>query len=89
MKIDAHIQKRRPTMKWTDISTNLPSAFTRLKSEFPYLEASSMPLVVRQRATFEAYLADRHDLTLLEAHDALDDFLMLAPKPHNPILQAA
>ena len=51
--------------------------FTRIQSRFPNLEDSAMPFLKTDRQRFEAYLADRHDLTLTEAREELDDFLFV------------
>ncbi|MEX0319639.1 MAG: hypothetical protein AB3N21_16915 [Ruegeria sp.] len=42
---------------------------------FPNLRDSDMPFVKQNRQRFEAYLAERHHLTVTEAREELEDFL--------------
>lgn len=46
-----------------------------MQSRFPYLDDSAMPYSKLDRARFEAYLAETHNLSLTEAHEEVDDFL--------------
>lgn len=81
----------RMSTTWARFAADLPRAFARLKPHFPHLDPLSMPRVARTRATFEAYLADRHDLTLIEAREMLDDFLARfgRPDPNASLPRAA
>ncbi|SMO39958.1 hypothetical protein SAMN06265380_101422 [Ruegeria faecimaris] len=49
--------------------------YARAKRRFPNLRDRDMDAVGRDRAQFEAYLAERHHLTVNEAHEELEDFL--------------
>ena len=62
-------------MTWSDLIKNWSLSFSRIQERCPNLDDSAMPFVKSDRARFEAYLADRHDLTLSEAREELDDFL--------------
>ncbi|QBF31758.1 hypothetical protein [Thalassococcus sp. S3] len=63
-------------MTWTDLTQNWGVWFNRMKSSrFPHLDESAMPFVKLDRARFEAYIADTHQLTLTEAREEFEDFL--------------
>lgn len=62
-------------MTWTDLTQDWASGFARVKSRFPELDERDMPFLKLDRARFEAYLADRHNLTMEEAREEFADFL--------------
>lgn len=64
-------------MTWSDLTENWGLWFARMKRRFPNLDDSAMPFLKADRQRFESYLADRHDLTMVEAREELDDFLMV------------
>ncbi|WP_050927696.1 hypothetical protein [Aestuariivita boseongensis] len=64
-------------MTWSDLTMNWGEWFARIKHRFPNLDDGAMPFAKTDRARFEAYLADTHDLTLNEAREELDDFLFV------------
>ncbi len=64
-------------MTWSDLTQNWSEWFARIKDRFPNLDDGAMPFAKTNRERFEAYLADTHDLTLVEAREELDDFLFV------------
>ncbi len=64
-------------MTWTNATDDWAAWFGRLKSRFPYLDDCAVPFAKRDRARFEAYLAETHNLTLTEAREEIDDFLFI------------
>lgn len=63
-------------MTWLDLTRNWASSYALLQATFPNLEKSAMPFLKQDQNRFENYLAATHDLTLEEARDAFDAFLM-------------
>ena len=51
--------------------------FCRLQTRFPHLDDSAMPFSKLDRARFESYLAETHNLSLIEAHEEVNDFLYI------------
>lgn len=64
-------------LNWSDLTRDWAASFTRVQRRFPHIEDSAMAFLKQDRARFEAYLADRHQLTLREAREELDDFLFV------------
>lgn len=62
-------------LTWTDLTQDWASSFARAKRRFPNLDYGDMPFLKLDRGRFEAYLAARHNLTLSEAREELEDFL--------------
>ena len=62
-------------MTWTDLTQDWATTYARAKMRFPNLRDQDMPFVKQDRHRFEAYLAERHHLTVNEAHEELEDFL--------------
>lgn len=62
-------------MNWTDLTQDWTSCYARAKRRFPNLREQDMARVSRDRKQFEAYLAERHHLTITEAHEEVEDFL--------------
>ena len=63
-------------MNWSDLTRDWANSYRALRAEFPQLEASAMPFLKGDQDRFESYLAATHDMSLIEAQNALDDFLM-------------
>ncbi|KIC43469.1 hypothetical protein RA27_05940 [Ruegeria sp. ANG-R] len=51
------------------------ASYARAKRRFPNLRDRDMARVRDDRNQFEAYLAERHHLTVNEAREELEDFL--------------
>lgn len=64
-------------MNWSELTQDWASAYVRAKKRFPNLEDSAMPFLKLDRGRFEAYLAERHQLTLSEAREEFEDFLYI------------
>jgi len=64
-------------MTWSDVTQNRSEWFVRLKHRFPNIDDGAMPFAKVNRERFEAYIADRHDITLSEAREELHDFLFV------------
>lgn len=62
-------------LKWNDLTQDWQSMYLRAKRRFPNLRDQDMDRLARDRTQFEAYLAERHHLTVNEAHEELEDFL--------------
>ncbi|QFT73057.1 hypothetical protein FIU92_08480 [Ruegeria sp. THAF33] len=62
-------------MNWTDLTNDWNAACERAKRRFPNLRDKDMMRVLKDRKGFEAYLAERHQLTINEAHEEVEDFL--------------
>ncbi|NOD63178.1 MULTISPECIES: hypothetical protein [unclassified Ruegeria] len=62
-------------MNWTDLKQDWSAAYARAKRRFPNLRDQDMMRVSKDRKGFEAYLAERHQLTMNEAHEEVEDFL--------------
>ena len=63
-------------MTWFDLTRNWAESFERLCEAFPHLEKSAMPFLKQDQTRFEQYLAATHGLTLQEAQEAFDEFLL-------------
>lgn len=64
-------------MNWSDIQSNWAVCASRLESRFPKLDRHELWKLRRSRSSFEAYLAQSHDLTLGEAREEVEDFLFI------------
>lgn len=64
-------------MTWTDLTHNWETSYPRIKSRFPKVEESLAAASVLDRTRFVAYLADRHQISLEEAHQEFEDFLFV------------
>ncbi|WP_051927629.1 hypothetical protein [Ruegeria halocynthiae] len=62
-------------LKWTDLTQDWDAMYARAKRRFPNLRNRDMGQLSKDRKRFEAYLAERHHLTVNEAHEELEDFL--------------
>ncbi|SDG26846.1 hypothetical protein [Alloyangia pacifica] len=62
-------------MNWQSITRNWGLTAERLAQRFPQLEAESLRRQRPDRGAVAQEIADRHDLTLLEAERELDDWL--------------
>ena len=62
-------------LNWTDLTQDWSASYARAKRRFPNLRDQDMARVRTDRKRFEAYLAERHHLTVNEAHEEVKDFL--------------
>lgn len=62
-------------LNWADLTQDWGTSYARAKRRFPNLRKQDMAPVPKDRQQFEAYLAERHHLTVNEAREELDDFL--------------
>ncbi len=62
---------------WTELTQDWANSYTRAKTRFPNLLDCDMPYLKLDRGRFESYLAERHQLTLEEARQELEDFLFV------------
>lgn len=67
----------RVLMTWTDMIQDWATWSRRLQSRFPNLDDAAMPFSKLDRDRFEAYLAEVQNLSLIEAHEEIEDFLYL------------
>ncbi|MEO0400849.1 MAG: hypothetical protein AAF214_00580 [Pseudomonadota bacterium] len=63
-------------MTWNDLTRDWAASYRALCNEFPHLEPSAMPFLKADQDRFESYLAATHDMSLKEAQDAFDSYLM-------------
>ncbi|MEO9820776.1 MAG: hypothetical protein ABJ370_06390 [Paracoccaceae bacterium] len=70
-------------MNWFDLTRNWAASFDRLIVAFPNLERSAMPFLKQDQMRFEQYLAATHEMTLKEARDALDAFMLQEFEPQS------
>lgn len=52
-----------------------PAPFRKIKTRFPNLDDSALPLCRLDRDRFEAHIAATHELSIIEAHEEFEDFL--------------
>jgi hypothetical protein len=62
-------------MNWNDLTRNWAASYNALRQEFPGLEPNAMPFLKGDQGRFESYLAATHDMSLLEAQEAFDEYL--------------
>lgn len=62
-------------LNWADLTQDWDASYARAKRRFPNLRDRDMAHVPQDRRQFEAYLAERHHLTVNEAREELEDFL--------------
>jgi len=62
-------------LNWVDLTQDWSASYARAKRRFPNLRDKDMAQMCQDRKQFEAYLAERHHLTVNEAREELDDFL--------------
>lgn len=62
-------------LNWVDLTQDWSASYARAKRRFPNLRDRDMARMRQDRKQFEAYLAERHHLTVNEAREELDDFL--------------
>ncbi len=62
-------------LNWADLTQDWSASYARAKRRFPNLRDKDMARLGRDRKQFEAYLAERHHLTVNEAREELEDFL--------------
>lgn len=72
-------------MVWSQLMQDWPEWYAALQKAFPRLEREAGYFLRQSRGNFIAYLADRHDLTILEADEVLDDFLFRAELQLAPV----
>lgn len=62
-------------LNWADLTQDWGASYARAKRRFPNLRDKDMAQVTSDRKRFEAYLAERHHLTVTEAREEVEDFL--------------
>lgn len=62
-------------MPWTHVLACWPHLLTHLRADFKHLELGALRRFRGDREKMEIYLAETHDLTVLEARAALDEWL--------------
>jgi hypothetical protein len=65
-------------MIWTFLTENWAEATARLAESFPHAGELSQPQSLSDLTAFLMDIADRHDLTLFEAAELLDDLALMA-----------
>ncbi len=70
-------------LNWTDLTQDLGATYARAKRRFPNLRDQDMDRVWNNREQFEAYLAERHHLTVNEAREEVEDFLFTERLNHE------
>lgn len=63
-------------MPWPDVLTNWSTLIDPLCRDFPHLQTDALRRFRGDRAKMELYLAETHDLTLSEAVETLEDWLI-------------
>ena len=63
-------------MNWTELTNNLSRYVDSLKTRFPNLDAEELKTVA-DRHHLIAHVADQHDMSPLEAHQEIDDWLFV------------
>lgn len=76
-------------MNWLDLTRNWAESYKLLQARFPNLETSAMPFVKLDQARFESYLAAQHGMSLNEARDAFDEFVLNLEEGKNPMEKRA
>lgn len=64
-------------MNWIETDTNWSAWCARVRDRFPRLDPAIMERRRKDRRAFEAYLADVHKLSLIEAREEIDDLLYI------------
>lgn len=62
-------------IKWSEVTDDWGTWSRRISDRFPLLDPAAMDRKRHNRAAFEAYLADRHNLSLIEAREEIEDLL--------------
>lgn len=62
-------------MPWTHVLACWPDLLDHLIADFKHLEMSALRRFRGDRQKMEVYLAETHDLTILEARETLNDWL--------------
>ncbi|MES0861095.1 hypothetical protein ABLN87_01905 [Ruegeria sp. SCPT10] len=70
-------------LNWAELTKELGATYARAKRRFPNLRDQDMDSVWNNRERFEAYLAERHHLTVNEAHEEVEDFLFTERLNHE------
>jgi len=63
-------------MTWTDLTTNVTHYIDQLKTRFPHVDETALGTVL-DRDHLIMHVARRHDLTHLEAHEEIEDWLFI------------
>ena len=63
-------------MNWTELTNNLSRYVESLKTRFPNLDSDALQ-TVSDRNHLIAHVADQHDMSHLEAHQEIDDWLFV------------
>ena len=75
-------------MIWSQLMQDWSTWYAALQTTFPQLEDEAGHFLRQSRDNFVAYLADRHHLTMIEADEALSDFLFLTAMRQAPVSKA-
>lgn len=62
-------------MTWNTARAHWPQLLEQLCHDFNHLELTALRRFRGDRTKMETYLAETHDLTLAEAHEALEEWL--------------
>ena len=68
--------KGRRDMTLNDLTSDVSSYIDRLKTRFPHVDEGALRQV-RNPQEVITHVADQHDLTPLEAHQEIDDWLFV------------
>ncbi|KPP91193.1 MAG: hypothetical protein HLUCCA08_17860 [Rhodobacteraceae bacterium HLUCCA08] len=68
-------------MPWTHVLADWPRIAHRLCRDFRHLEEAALRRFRGDRDKLVIYLADTHDLTLAEAAETLEDWLLRVARP--------
>ncbi|KKL94872.1 hypothetical protein LCGC14_1860340 [marine sediment metagenome] len=63
-------------MKWTEVAENWPAFFERIEDKWPAVSQTDLIDIDGDRDRLAYYLADRHEITLGEANEQIDEFLL-------------
>ena len=64
-------------MTWAEMTSNWGSIITRLQNRFPHIDHAALQTPPQDTRHLTRHLAERHDLTLLEADEELRDWMFV------------
>ena len=64
-------------MTWTDLAANWNSHLRALAQRFPYADLATLSAIKDEPLEMSRALAKSHDLTLNEAHEELEHYLLV------------
>ncbi|MCR8547187.1 hypothetical protein M4578_05065 [Salipiger sp. P9] len=62
-------------MEWKQVTRNWEAVAARLKARFPEIDPAALHHPPAQIEALAEHVAERHDLTLYEAHDEVEQIL--------------